>query len=39
MEFGLAAYFYGRDIGRIWRVAEAPNTASSASTRASSPLT
>ncbi len=20
---GLAAYFYGRDIGRIWRVAEA----------------
>ena len=21
-EFGLAAYFYGRDIGRIWRVAE-----------------
>ncbi len=21
--FGLAAYFYGRDIGRIWRVAEA----------------
>src|SRR5262245_8219014 len=22
-EFGLAAYFYGRDIGRIWRVAEA----------------
>ena len=22
-EFGLAAYFYTRDIGRIWRVAEA----------------
>src|SRR5438270_11633516 len=22
-EFGLAAYFYGCDIGRIWRVAEA----------------
>jgi succinate-semialdehyde dehydrogenase/glutarate-semialdehyde dehydrogenase len=22
-EFGLAAYFYCRDIGRIWRVAEA----------------
>jgi succinate-semialdehyde dehydrogenase/glutarate-semialdehyde dehydrogenase len=22
-EFGLAAYFYGRDIGRVWRVAEA----------------
>ena len=22
-EFGLAAYFYGRDIGRIWRVADA----------------
>jgi len=22
-EFGLAAYFYGRDIGRIWRAAEA----------------
>jgi succinate-semialdehyde dehydrogenase/glutarate-semialdehyde dehydrogenase len=22
-EFGLAAYFYGRDIGRAWRVAEA----------------
>jgi succinate-semialdehyde dehydrogenase / glutarate-semialdehyde dehydrogenase len=22
-EFGLAAYFYGRDLGRIWRVAEA----------------
>ena len=22
-EFGLAAYFYARDIGRIWRVAEA----------------
>ncbi|MBL8832277.1 MAG: NAD-dependent succinate-semialdehyde dehydrogenase [Rhodospirillales bacterium] len=22
-EFGLAAYFYGRDIGRVWRVSEA----------------
>jgi succinate-semialdehyde dehydrogenase/glutarate-semialdehyde dehydrogenase len=22
-EFGLSAYFYARDIGRIWRVAEA----------------
>jgi succinate-semialdehyde dehydrogenase / glutarate-semialdehyde dehydrogenase len=22
-EFGLASYFYGRDIGRIWRAAEA----------------
>jgi succinate-semialdehyde dehydrogenase/glutarate-semialdehyde dehydrogenase len=22
-EFGLAAYFYSRDIGRIWRVAKA----------------
>jgi len=22
-EFGLASYFYGRDVGRIWRVAEA----------------
>jgi len=22
-EFGLAAYFYSRDIGRIWRVADA----------------
>ena len=22
-EFGLAAYFYARDIGRIWRVSEA----------------
>ena len=22
-EFGLAAYFYGRNIGRVWRVAEA----------------
>ncbi len=21
-EFGLAAYFYSRDVGRIWRVAE-----------------
>jgi succinate-semialdehyde dehydrogenase/glutarate-semialdehyde dehydrogenase len=22
-EFGLAAYFYARDLGRVWRVAEA----------------
>ena len=22
-EFGLACYFYARDIGRVWRVAEA----------------
>jgi len=22
-EFGLAAYFYSRDLGRVWRVAEA----------------
>jgi len=22
-EFGLASYFYSRDVGRIWRVAEA----------------
>src|SRR6266498_3388504 len=22
-QFGLAAYFYGRDVGRVWRVAEA----------------
>jgi succinate-semialdehyde dehydrogenase/glutarate-semialdehyde dehydrogenase len=22
-EFGLAAYFYGRDLARVWRVAEA----------------
>ena len=22
-EFGLAAYFYGRDVARVWRVAEA----------------
>ena len=22
-EFGLAAYFYSRDIGRVWRVADA----------------
>jgi succinate-semialdehyde dehydrogenase/glutarate-semialdehyde dehydrogenase len=22
-EFGLAAYFYSRDIGRVWRVSEA----------------
>ena len=22
-DFGLAAYFYARDIGRVWRVAEA----------------
>jgi succinate-semialdehyde dehydrogenase/glutarate-semialdehyde dehydrogenase len=24
--FGLAAYFYGRDVGRVWRVAEALET-------------
>jgi len=35
-EFGLASYFYSRDTGRIWRVAGPSNTASSASTRASS---
>jgi len=22
-EYGLAAYFYSRDVGRVWRVAEA----------------
>ncbi|MCB0556161.1 MAG: aldehyde dehydrogenase family protein, partial [Phaeodactylibacter sp.] len=22
-QYGLAAYFYGRDVGRVWRVAEA----------------
>jgi succinate-semialdehyde dehydrogenase / glutarate-semialdehyde dehydrogenase len=36
-EFGLAAYFYSRDIGRTWRVAEGSNTASSASSRPRSP--
>jgi len=25
-EFGLAAYFYSRDIGRVWRVSEALET-------------
>jgi succinate-semialdehyde dehydrogenase/glutarate-semialdehyde dehydrogenase len=25
-EFGLAGYFYSRDIGRVWRVAEAMET-------------
>jgi succinate-semialdehyde dehydrogenase/glutarate-semialdehyde dehydrogenase len=25
-EFGLCAYFYSRDIGRVWRVAEALET-------------
>ena len=25
-EFGLAAYFYARDLGRVWRVAEALET-------------
>jgi succinate-semialdehyde dehydrogenase/glutarate-semialdehyde dehydrogenase len=25
-EFGLAGYFYARDMGRIWRVAEAMET-------------
>jgi acyl-CoA reductase-like NAD-dependent aldehyde dehydrogenase len=41
-EFGLAAYFYSRDIDRIWASGASPrgpNTASSGSTRASSPLT
>ena len=33
-EFGLASYFYSRDIGRIWRVAEASRAAWSASTPA-----
>ena len=36
-EFGLAAYVYTRDLARVWRVAEASSTASSASTPASSP--
>ena len=37
-EFGLAAYFYTRDIGRVFRVAEALwNTALSALTRVLSP--
>jgi len=36
-EFGLASYFYGRDLNRMWRVAEALEYASSASTPASSP--
>ena len=31
--FGLSGYFYSRDIGRVWRVAEALETGSSASTR------
>jgi hypothetical protein len=31
-----APYFYSRDIGRIWRVAEALEYASLASTKASS---
>ncbi len=35
-EFGLAAYFYTRDVGRIFRVARRSRAASSASTRASS---
>ena len=26
-EFGLAAYFYSRDIGRVWRVAGASRAA------------
>ena len=25
-EFGLAGYFYSRDVGRVWRVAEALET-------------
>ena len=36
-EFGLASYFYTRDIGRVWRVPRPWSTVSSASTRASSP--
>jgi succinate-semialdehyde dehydrogenase / glutarate-semialdehyde dehydrogenase len=28
-EFGLAAYFYSRDFGRIWRVAETPRIGNS----------
>jgi acyl-CoA reductase-like NAD-dependent aldehyde dehydrogenase len=35
-EFGLGAYFYSRDIGRIWRVAEGLEYGLSASARASS---
>lgn len=31
-EFGLASYFYARDLGRVFRVAEALNTVWSAST-------
>ena len=30
-EFGLAAYFYGRDVARVWRAAEGLNTGSSGS--------
>jgi succinate-semialdehyde dehydrogenase/glutarate-semialdehyde dehydrogenase len=30
-EFGLAAYFYARDIGRVWRAAEGIESGSSAS--------
>ena len=37
-EFGLAAYFYGRDVGRVLRVAEALESRHGrASTPASSP--
>jgi succinate-semialdehyde dehydrogenase/glutarate-semialdehyde dehydrogenase len=32
--FGLAAYFYSRDVGRCWRVAEAIEAGWSASTKA-----
>ena len=35
--YGLSAYFYTRDLGRTWRVAEGSSTGSSASTPASSP--
>ncbi len=36
-EFGLASYFYTRDIARVWRVAEALEYGWSASTKASFP--
>ena len=40
-QFGLASYFYARDLGRVWRVAEALESAWSGSTparfRANSP--
>ncbi len=31
-EYGLASYFYSRDLGRVWRVADAWSTAWWAST-------